>query len=146
MARATLRTQNTDGDAVSLDIHVEDDHADESVTAVERYAELQAEVAAAEHRSEAEAAQQDLDAVKEVLVSEIVRRKTLAGIVSEDDDADLSVEDERDYLMGLPAERLQMEWERAPSGDDLSGATQPATQGGVPKQEGSPADATSDFS
>ena len=146
MARATLRTENTDGDAVSLDIHVEDEHADDSVDNIERYAELHAEAAAAQHRAEAETAKADLQAMKETLVSEIIRRKTLAGIVSDDEDADLSVEDERAYLLGLPADRLAMEWDRAPSGADLSGATASATTGGTPNTEGEHADATADFS
>jgi hypothetical protein len=130
MAHVTFRTQNADGEPVSLDAEVEDDAAEESVDAIERYAELEAESRTADLRSQLQDIEEDAGEMRDIIVSDILRRQKLSGEVGEE--ADLSVEDQRDYLQGLPADRLKMEWERAPKGEDLSGATSPATTGDAP--------------
>lgn len=126
MAQTTLRSQNSEGDAVTLTAHVEDDHVDDSVDAIHRFAQLEAEQQTAAIRENLQTAESENTTLREAIVSDTIRAKKLAGVVSEDDDADLSVEDEREYLMGLPADRLQMEHERAKK-KDLSGAASPTT-------------------
>lgn len=137
MARLTLRTQNADGEAVSLDAHVEDDHADDSTSAIQRYAELETESAVAEVRQDLEVVTAERDAMRDLMVGEILRRKQLAGLVADGEDAkdgQLKVEDEREYLLGLPAERLKMEYERAPKPAELSAEAK--TKPGKPAKEG----------
>lgn len=141
-AHVTFRTQNADGETVSLDADVEDDSAEESVEAIERYAELEAESQTADLQARLDETEEEADQMRELVVGDILRRQKLAGEIGED--AELSVEDQREYLQGLPAGRLKMEWERAPKGEDLSGATRPATTGDAPSDETGGLDAAVD--
>lgn len=135
MATTTLRTQNADGDSVSLSAHVEEDKAEESVEAIHRFAELEAEAQTAALRKDLDSAKGENETLRETIVSETIRAKKLAGVVSDDDDAELSVEDEREYLLGLPASRLQMEYERATK-KDLTGAASSTTSNEKPDDPG----------
>lgn len=135
MATTTLRTQNAEGDSVSLSAHVEDDKADETVEAIHRFAELEVEAQTAALRKDLGSTERENETLRETIVSETIRAKKLAGVVSDDDDADLSVEDEREYLLGLPADRLQMEYERATK-KDLSGASDSTTSNEQPDDPG----------
>ena len=115
MAQLTIRTKNEDGDAVTHTLHLEDEHADDEAAAVEQLA-ARAE-RAADLRSELNAVQHDLATAKEAIVSDIVRRKKLAGEYDGDDGLDQ--EADREYLEGLPVDRLKMEYKRAPSDAEL---------------------------
>ena len=129
-AHVTVRTEDKNGERQAFDLEVDEDSPQEQVQAIERYAETREEAARADLQADLDSTEEELDEMRDLVVSEILRRQKLAGQVGED--ADLSVEDQREYLEGLPAERLQMEWERAPKGEDLSGSTQNHTTGDDP--------------
>lgn len=106
MAQTTLRTKNEDGDKQTLTFHLEDDHAEDEVGALESLAER------AEERAELQAKlnekEEELSAARDALTGEIIRRKKLSGKLEED-----GVESEREFLSGLPMERLKMHYDRA---------------------------------
>lgn len=114
MADVLLDTTNEDGDDVTHTLHVEDEHVDDDRDVLQHLATRAEEQAALSSENET---------LRETIVSDVVRRKKLAGEVGED--ADISEDEEHEYLMGLPADRLQREWERAPSGEEMQ--TEPAT-------------------
>ena len=130
MARVTVRTEDHNGERQSFDLEVDDESPQEQVEAIERYAETREQAARADLQAEMNEIEEEMGELRDLVVSDIIRRQKLAGEVGED--ADLSVEDQREYLEGLPAERLQMEYERAPDSEDLSGATATHTTGDDP--------------
>lgn len=132
MAHVTVRTKDKNGESQAFDLEVGDDAPQDQVQQIERYAETREERARADLQADLDATEEELSAMTDLVVSEIIRRQKLAGQIGED--AELSVEDQREYLEGLPAERLQMEWERAPSEEDLSGSTEMVTTGDDPDE------------
>jgi hypothetical protein len=131
MAHVAVSTEDKDGERKTFDLEVGDESPQETAKKVERFGQTCAEAAQADLKAEKDALQEEIDSMQDLVVSEIIRRKKLAGKVG--DDADLSVEDEREYLEGLPADRLQKEWERAPDGADLSGSTETHTTSDEPE-------------
>ena len=129
--RATLRTTDADGEQRSYDLSIDEDaDPSEQIEQVERYAETREEAARADLQADLNEAEQELSAMRDLVVSDIIRRQKLAGEIGEDQD--LSIEDQREYLEALPAERLKMEYERAPDSEDLSGSTATQTTGDDP--------------
>lgn len=106
MAQTTLRTKNEDGDDVTHTFHLEDEHAEDEVEALESLATRAEE--RADLQAELKEKEGELDTAREALVGEIVRRKKLAGELEED-----GVEEERDFLSGLPMDRLKTHYDRA---------------------------------
>jgi len=127
-----LQTTNADGERRSFSLEAPDGEGESARQAAEEYAEARVSAARADLQADLDATEEELSAMTDLVVSEIIRRQKLAGQIGED--AELSVEDQREYLEGLPAERLQMEWERAPSEEDLSGSTETATTGDDPDE------------
>lgn len=84
-------------------------------------------------QSELTAAQEEIKALRELTVGEIVRRRALV-------DKELKTEDETAYLMGLPPDRLAMEWKRMPKAESLehADATSQANGGDQEKNEFAP--------
>jgi len=130
MAQITLNTQNEDGDAVTHSFHIEDDHAESEAEVLDQLARRAERVA--KLRSRMNDMESELETARETIVSDIVRRKKLAGTLDEEDD----IEEEREFLGGLPMERLKRHWDRAPSGSELD--TDPATSGDDPTDNGPP--------
>lgn len=123
MAQLSITSQNEDGDRVTRTFHIEDEHADDEAEQLEALAAQAEEVP--DLRDQLSQAEDELEAVRDLAIGEIVRRKKLSGEVGED--ADFSEDDEVEYLEGLPADRLTKEWERAMELDvDTSSATDPS--------------------
>lgn len=122
MAQTTLNTKTEDGDPQSITFHLEDDHAEDEAEVLQSLASRAER--SVDRKAKLEETEEELSATKELVINEIVRRKKLSGEVGEE--ADFSEEDEVEYLEGLPAERLQKEWERAMDLDvNTSSATDP---------------------
>jgi hypothetical protein len=137
MAQLSIRTQNEDGERVTRTFHIEDDHAEDERGQLEAIADQAEEVP--ELREELSKTEDELDTIREVLVSDIVRRKKLAGKYDGEDALDQA--EDQEFLEGLPAGRLKMHYERAPSGEELS--TDAATSNDDPP-EGNPDDVYGD--
>jgi hypothetical protein len=112
MAQLSITTPNEEGDSVTRTFHIVDEHVDDEADQLQALA-AQAE-AVPELREERNALKGELETATDVIVSDIIRRKKIAGDLEED-----GVESEREYLEGLPIGRLKMEYERAPSEADL---------------------------
>lgn len=123
MAQITLNTQNEDGDPVTHTLHIEDEHSDDEAPVLEQLATRAERVH--ELRSDLNEQQDENEALREMLVNDIVRRKKLAGEFEGEDTPD--EEDEVEYLEALPADRLQMEWDRAPEDLNTSAGTKNKT-------------------
>jgi hypothetical protein len=122
MAQLNVRTQNEEGERVTRTFHLEDEHAPDETEQLEVLAQQAERVP--ELRSELNETQDELDAAQEHIVSDIIRRKKLAGDLEGEDE----IEDEREFLEGLPVDRLKKHSKRPPSGEELStdSATDPS--------------------
>ena len=114
MAQLNVRTQNEDGERVTRTFHLENEHAPDETEQLEALARQAERVP--ELRSELSETQDELDAAQEHIVSDIIRRKKRAGELEGEEE----INDEREFLGGLPMERLKKHSERAPSGEELS--------------------------
>lgn len=108
MAQVTLNTVNEDGDPVTHTFHIEDEHADDEAPVLEQLASRAEKVAGL--RSDVSDKEEALEATRDLVVGEIVRRRKLAGEIDED-----STEEERDFLQTLPPEKLKVHWKRSHS-------------------------------
>ena len=107
MPELSIQTQNEEGDSVTRTVHVEEEHADEARETITSLATQAEEVPAL--REERDELSSENEALREKMVGEIVRRKKLAGEIDGEDE----VKTEREFLSGLPAERLSMHYDRA---------------------------------
>lgn len=121
MPQVTLQTKDEKGDDLTQTFHLEEDHAENESQALRSLAER------AENASEL---QSENETLRGVMVGEVVRRKKLSGNLEGED----AVQQEQQFLEGLPAERLKMHYERALEMDvDTGGAID--TSGGSDNQD-----------
>lgn len=114
MAQVILETKNEEGEEVTHNLHVEDDHVED---------ERRVLTSLAERAEKASTLQSENSTLREAIVSEVVRRRKLAGEIDED-----GVEQEREFLLGLPAGRLKQHYDRALDLSlDTGGALDPST-------------------
>lgn len=122
MPELSIQTANEEGETVTRVLHLEEEHAEEDRNTVQSLADQAEQVP--ELREERDELEDELGSMREVLVDECIRRQKLAGKIGED--AELSIDEQREYLEGLPAKRLKMEYERAMKLDiDTGGALDP---------------------
>jgi hypothetical protein len=114
MAQLNVRTQNEDGERVTRTFHLEDEHAPDETEQLEALAEQADRVS--ELNEELEGTRSELDTARDVIASDIIRHKKLAGDLEGEDE----IEDEREFLEGLPVDRLKKHWDRAPAEEELS--------------------------
>jgi hypothetical protein len=125
MPELSIQTANEQGDRVTRTLHVEEEHAEKDRSTIQDLAE-QAELVP-ELREERDDLASENDTLCDALVSEIVRRKKLSGELDGEDE----IQDEREFLEGLPASRLKKHYERAfkldiDTGGNLNPGKEPA--------------------
>lgn len=102
--------------SIGTTLHLDDDHEGdiEDVTDLASKAEKVDEL-----ESEKEELSSENESLREWMVGETIRRKKQGGELNDE-----GVEEEREYLEGLSADRLTRELERAPTDLDTSASTE----------------------
>ena len=98
----------------SILLDTDNDKQEELAEKIQHYASLKAQEKLGPLEEKSEHLASELSSLKTMVVGEIVRIKKLTAPKNDEGETTLDVEKEAAYLEGLPAERLQMEYERLP--------------------------------
>lgn len=104
-----------DANGTSFALSVEDGQEEQAMKQLRTFYTQSKEEGAAPMKTRLDAAEAYGQAVRDILVGEIIRLRKLSAPTSEGGEEQFNAEAERQYLEGLPADRLAMEWRRTPA-------------------------------
>ena len=123
-----LSGTNEDGEEESVMLDTENDDSQGLLKKLKRAAKLKAQAIIGPAKEKLEAAQAENETFRDIIVGEVLRIKKLTAGQDGEGNYDFDVEQEKQYLEGLPADRLKMEYERLPNSEDVK-VEQTTTEG-----------------